>query len=99
MYLLTGTHIRRADLQGRNNDAGGGRAEARDNLAGVRGPVKATTVELPMDVQQLGRADECPGESLRTGATPAAGYHPLARLEAQLHTRQRHGLRDHRLLG
>lgn len=91
--------FRRTDLQGRLFHPSGRRPEARNDLAGMRRTVETAAHDLPLDLQQLRRADERTGHQIRAGQAAQPDHEPLARLQTELHTSERHGLRHGRLLG
>ena len=91
--------FRRACLQGRLVHSSCRRPEARDDFPGVRRTIETAAYHFPLDVQQFRRADERPGQPIHAGEAAQPDHQPLARLQVELYTGQRHGLRDGRLLG
>jgi len=91
--------FRRTDLQGRFFHPSGRRLEARNDLAGLRRTVETAAHDLPLDVQQLWGVDERASHEIRAGQTAQSDHEPLARLQTELHTGERHGLWHGRLLG
>lgn len=52
-----------------------------------------------MDLQQFRRADERAVQQIHTGETAQPNHQPLARIQVELYSGERHGLRDGRVLG